>query len=77
MSERRIEKSEQLLIKMKDLSLKNKPEKIETYVLPNGKMGKIVWRSEDGKILGVEVKESRKATVYLIKVDSENIIISV
>ena len=77
MSEKWIEKSEQFLIKMNNLSLKNKPEKPESYILPNGRKGKIVWRSEDEKTFGVEVKESSKATVYLIKVDNENIIISV
>ena len=45
--------------------MKNKPEKLESYILPNGRTGKIVWRSEDGKTLGVEVKESGKTTVYL------------
>ena len=65
MSERQIDKSEQLLIKMKNLSLKNTPDKVEPYILPNGTMGKIVWRSEDEKTLGVEVKESGKTTVYL------------
>lgn len=67
LSERWIEKSEQFLIKSKDLSLTNKPEKVESYILSNGNMGKIVWRSEDMKTFGVEVKESGKARVYLIE----------
>ena len=70
MSERWTEKNEQLLIK-KNFSLKNEPKKIEPYRLPNGKMGKIVWRSEDGRTIGVQVQENGVAKVYIVKVDSE------
>ncbi|MFH0748305.1 MAG: hypothetical protein V1915_00040 [Candidatus Bathyarchaeota archaeon] len=77
MSERRNEKNEQFLRKMKTLDLKKKPGNSESYILPNGKTGKIVWRSADGESVGVEVKESKKATVYLLKVESENVIVPV
>jgi hypothetical protein len=42
---------------------------VENYTLPNGRVGKIVWKSEDGKAIGVQVRQQKKDMVFLVRVE--------